>query len=234
MEKITVNHQSVVLKWNKIKVENPQTLVLGSFNPFESNSNSVDYYYGRSKNHFWKSIAKIIGKDENWFFCTKDGLHRKIASMTNSFICFDVIENIEISSSDIIELKSYIDSNIFNNFLDSKIWTSKTNSPKGIQVYLTRKYNQNVVEYLKASESISKVIHTMGVNRLSQKKTYPQERSLSRNGFNGYINQILEICREKKIEFIFESLSPSDYAIKSGKVSCIDLEKFIKQNIPLR
>ncbi|MEY2922911.1 MAG: hypothetical protein RL108_1537 [Bacteroidota bacterium] len=233
MERITVQHQSVVLNWNKIKVENPKTLVLGSFNPFESKLNSVDYYYGRSKNHFWKSIATIIGKDENWFFCSREGLNRKIASMKNSFICFDVIENIEISSNNLNDINSYIESNIYNNFLDSKIWTTKTTSPNGNQVLLERKYNQYVIDYLKKSGSISKVIHTMGVNRLSVNKTSPKEKNLNKNGFGGYIDQISSICREKNIEFIFDSLSPSDYAIKSGKVTRNDLEVFLNHNIPL-
>lgn len=233
MEKLTVQHQSVVLNWNNVKVDNPKTIVLGSFNPFESKLNAVDYYYGRSKNHFWKSIATIIGKEENWFFDSQEGLNRKIASMKNSFICFDVIENIEISSTNLNDINSYVESNVYSNFLDSKIWTTKTSSPNGNSVILERKYNQYVIDYLKKSESISKIIHTMGVNRISNNNTSPVEKNLKLNGFSGYINQILHICREKNIEFVFESLSPSDYAIKSGKVIRKDLEYFLSKHISL-
>ena len=228
-----IKHQSLELSWNElIKVENPKTLVLGSFNPFENSNKIVDYYYGRESNHFWRSIAIIQGLDELHYFDKNKGIGRKIETMNNSFICFDVIDSINVSCQDIKELNKYIECNIFNNFLDSKIWTSKTKSCKEETVNLKRNYNQNLIEFLTKNNSINKIIHTMGVNRLSLQNINPKEKQLGKNGFEGFMNQILDICRVKNIEFIFDSLSPSDYAIKSGKVNRSQLQYFLKSNIP--
>lgn len=227
---INVKHQSLELNWDdKIIVDSPQTLVLGSFNPFKNSENIVDYYYGRQTNHFWKSIAIINNLNELWFFDEKNGIERKKKIMDKTFVCFDVIESIEISSNDLEELSKYVDVNIFNNFSDSKIWTSKTQSKNGVAIYLKRTYNQNVIDYLQENNSVNKIIHTMGSNRLKMK---PQEKKFKENGFNGYMNQILEICKSKNIEFVFESLSPSDYAVKTGKVIRTELQFFFKSNIP--
>lgn len=233
MESEIVSHQSIALDWNStINILNPQTLVLGSFNPYKNPENSVDYYYGRVTNHFWKSIAIIHHLDEMWFFDNDQGLERKKEVMNNSFICFDVIDSINISCNNRNELRQYINGNIFNNFLDSKIWTSKTKSSNGELICLIRNYNQTIINYLQQNNSIRKIIHTMGVNRLSYKKAKPKEKVLNEIGFEGYINQILQICQDKNIEFIFESFSPSDYAIKSGKVNRFELEGFLRDHIP--
>lgn len=232
METVKIKHHSLALDWDKtIKIENPKTIVLGSFNPYEDVKKAVDYYYGRQSNHFWRSIAIINKLDEMWFFDAKEGLERKKRIMNNSFICFDVIESIDISCTDKMDLKNYINQNIYNNFLDSKIWTSQTKSNHNESVSLKRNYNQNVLDYLKENNSIRKIIHTMGVNRLSYKKAKPKEKNLNDRGFEGYMKKIFEICESKKIEFVYESLSPSDYAVKSGKVDRLDLQNFFMNNI---
>ena len=78
----------------------PKALVLGSFNPFENLKKGVDYYYGREQNHFWKTIAVIIEKDEDYFFDKIEGLKRKSKVMENRFCCFDVINSIDFSCQD--------------------------------------------------------------------------------------------------------------------------------------
>lgn len=221
------------MSWNnKTNVEAPQTLVLGSFNPFDNSENIVDYYYGRHTNHFWRSIAIIHNLNEMWFFDETNGAERKKKIMDKTFVCFDVIESIEFSSNDFEELEKYVDGNIFRNFSDSKIWTSKTHSKNGATIYLRRTYNQKVIDYLQENISVKKIIHTMGANKFPNNKAKPKERNLNENGFEGYMGQILEICKSKNIEFVFESLSPSDYAVKTGKVIRSELQNFLNSNIP--
>jgi G:T/U-mismatch repair DNA glycosylase len=75
---VTVKHQSIEANWlAPNSINNPQTLVLGSFNPYKNNSELVDYYYGRKSNHFWKTIAIIINENENFFFQSGTSLERK-------------------------------------------------------------------------------------------------------------------------------------------------------------
>jgi len=71
-----VSHQSIEKNWiNPNIINQPKTLVLGSFNPFNQNAISVDYYYGRSSNYFWRSLANVIGMDEDYFFGNKSALN---------------------------------------------------------------------------------------------------------------------------------------------------------------
>ena len=75
-----INHQAIQNNWTTPEqIVNPQTLILGSFNPFNANGNIVDYYYGRRSNYFWKRIAIIMGYDEEYFFDAIFGwvFHRK-------------------------------------------------------------------------------------------------------------------------------------------------------------
>jgi len=106
-----VKHQSVKLDWLiPAEIQDPQTLVLGSFNPYESTTNSVDYYYGRTKNHFWETIAIIIGEDEKYFF---ENIDRKREIMNKRFCCPDVIESIDFKS----ENTDIIDTNLKMRYL---------------------------------------------------------------------------------------------------------------------
>ena len=69
MPSITVRHQSLESNWlSPEQIENPRTLVLGSFNPSNGDNHTDDYYYGRKSNHFWRTIANIIGQQEDYFF----------------------------------------------------------------------------------------------------------------------------------------------------------------------
>jgi hypothetical protein len=64
----TIKHKYIELKWlTPNDIGKPKTLVLGSFNPFQETQTSVDYFYGRTTNHFWKTIARLIQKDEDYF-----------------------------------------------------------------------------------------------------------------------------------------------------------------------
>jgi G:T/U-mismatch repair DNA glycosylase len=231
MSKI-IKHQSIELNWiHPNELLNPKTLVLGSFNPFENIENKTDYYYGREQNYFWKTIAVAIKEEENYFFDKAKGYQRKIEIMEKRFCCFDVIDSIDFYCQDEKLLLEYLNNEIFSKFLDQKIWTSKTKY-KQAPITLTRKYNDSIIDFLKQSESITKVIHTMGNNRLSESSTNPKERK-KEFGFEKFMAKIKAVCDKKNIAIEYFSLSPSGYAIKTGKTHKDALQNWLIENLEL-
>jgi len=131
---VTVKHQSIEASWiGPNSINNPKTLVLGSFNPYNTHSSSVDYYYGRKSNHFWKSIAIIINENEDFFFQSGTNLKRKKEIMNNRFCCLDVINSITISSPNKQIVNTYLNNEIHKGFKDQKIWSGYTNYKKRIE-----------------------------------------------------------------------------------------------------
>ncbi len=234
MEKIKVIHQSICANWlNASSINSPKTLVLGSFNPFENSTSMVDYYYGRRSNHFWKTIALIINKNENYFFENKTHLQHKIEIMSNKFCCLDVIDSIIFSSEKKV-LEKYLSKEIFSNYKDQKIWSGYTDFEKKDRIYLERQYNQGILDFLRENNSLKKIIHTMGSNRINAIEVKPKEKKLKSNGFAGYFNEIKSICNQKKIEINYESWSPSDYAIKNGFTPLEKLRTWLESNLHLK
>jgi hypothetical protein len=229
---IKIKHQRIERNWlNPNDIKDPKTLVLGSFNPFESESNSVDFYYGRHSNYFWRTIAIIIGRNEDYFFDIKDGLKRKKEIMDNKFCFYDVIDSIDFCSESEENLKHYLKKEIFNNFSDQKIWTSKTNYKKENLIMIKRSYNDSILQFLENSDTIKKVIHTMGTNRIMRTKAFPVEKTLKKAGFDVFIKNIKSICNRKNIEFILNSFSPSGYAVKARKTNSDDLKNWLNTNL---
>jgi len=76
-----IKHAAIEDKWLNEKVTKllyrSNTLVLGSFNP-NNQGNNTDFYYGRCSNFFWKTIAEIEGRNEQ-FYC--NNLKNKIHAM---------------------------------------------------------------------------------------------------------------------------------------------------------
>ncbi len=234
MEQQKVNHQCISANWiNASSIENPRTLVLGSFNPYENPTNIVDYYYGRSSNHFWKTIALIINKKENYFFENENRLLNKIEIMNNRFCCLDVINSINFSCVNNQPLDKYFKKEIFSNFKDQKIWSGYTDFEEKDRIFLEREYNQSILDFLKENNSIKTIIHTMGSNRINSIEVKPKEKKLNSNGFAGFFNEIKMICNQKKIDFNYETWSPSDYAIKNGFTPKEKLTKWLKSNLHL-
>lgn len=227
---ITVTHQSLVQNWvTPAHIVNPRTLVLGSFNPYFENGQVVDYYYGRSSNYFWKTIARIVvNQNEDYFL---NNFQRKLEVMNNNFCCLDVIDCIEFTSEDEELLNEYIDSKVRTNFLDQSIFITKSKLENGGNVLLRRTYNQSIINLLENSESIEKVIHTMGMNRINTQSTNPQEKRLGIQGFEGYINRIKTICSNRGIQFINQSYSPSEYAVKNGSTNIPEFTDFLRENL---
>ena len=233
MAKETVEHQSIKLSWIKPnEITHPKTLVLGSFNPFENNSKTVDYYYGRGSNHFWKAIAQIISEDQDYFFDIQHGLQRKKEIMQNRFCCLDVINSIDFECQDSVVLRKYLLNNIFSNYKDQKLWTLKTKYSNN-DIFINRNYNYLIIEFLIASDSINKVIHTMGNNRISIFSANPKEKNKGVDGFSGYIKTIKDICKEKSISFVQETYSPSQYAVNKKKTNVEELKRWLKINLNL-
>lgn len=211
--------------WENYKVSNPKTLVLGSFNPYNPEAKPIDYYYGRQKNHFWKSVARVLGLP----FDSLQGpntISAKLNVMHDRFVCMDIIDQVEISSDNPNMTNAYINDHIFRDFTDQKIWATKSNG-----VNIKRTYNKRVIYLLNNTDNIKTIIHTMGMNKISKpNRTSPRESALGINGFEGYMNAIFEICQRRNIRFEFQSISPSDYAVKRGSTKIDELDHWIKTN----
>lgn len=230
--KKTIQHQALKVNTFNPTINCPKTLVLGSFNPFENEDKSVDYFYGRKTNHFWREIGIVLFNDEFHFF-GKDGYSKKLEIMNERFFCLDVINSIDLECRDENLLKEYIESEIYSNFSDKKIWCGKAYTKKSSPIVLKRSYNHAVIDFLKKTDSISTVIHTMGVNTIYENGTNPKEKKSGKSGFLCYIETIKEICIQKGITFINESYSPSDYAIKTNKTDKNVLRLWLKDNLML-
>lgn len=230
-----VQHLAIENNWlGPENIENPKTLVLGSFNPFNPNINrNTDYYYGRSTNHFWKSIARNLNLHED-FFC--NNRERKIEIMNKYQFCFyDIINSIEISFTDreIINddiLTEFKNQKILTEFSDQVLFTSTT-SYQGFKIKVKRNYNENVINLLNQG-NIENIIHTMGNTTIKQEFTTKWlENGLGALGFQGYLNRILN----QGIHFNPISYSPSGRAVKTGGENHINsLDNWINTNLILR
>jgi hypothetical protein len=230
-----IQHLALVNEWpGPENIENPKTLVLGSFNPFNPNINrNTDYYYGRSTNHFWKSMARNLNLHEDYFCNNRD---RKIEIMNKYQFCFyDIINSIEISFVD----REIINDGILNEFKNQKILTefsdqvlfTSTTSYQGFKIQVKRNYNENVINILNQG-NIENIIHTMGNTTINQNfKTKWLENGLGELGFQGYINRILN----QGVNFNPVSYSPSGRAVKRGGENHINsLDNWTNTNLILR
>lgn len=230
---MNIEHQRFKQNWlNPTDIFEPKTLILGSFNPYNPRNpkDRVDYYYGREENNFWKSVSKI--KTNNELNCNLDC---KKKFMHNNFCCLDVIDSLDITyfdTKDLLDrkiLEEFIEKEIFTEFSDQTIWTTKT-TYKNTRIKITRNYNQDVITFLEESDTIKKVIHTMGINRINSCfDENPKEKKLKEKGFNEYYNRIIKICNDKNIEFIKDCPSPSGRI--RGKENSNKLISFYKKHI---
>lgn len=226
-----IQHLAIENEWEGLGVvENPKTLILGSFNPFNPNRNNTDYYYGRNTNYFWKIIAIHLLKPENYFFIESDGLtpfKKKIAIMNKYKFCFyDVVDILTLTSNNEMILNQYINEKIHIGFDDSKLFVTNTKF-NGVNIKIERGYNKRIINLLEQG-TIKKVIQTMGKNRIKENlKAYPV-----RDGFHNYIKEITNICSKKDICFIPNSYSPSQIAVhKLGEQNRGELDNWLIQNI---
>ena len=225
-----IKHIALINNWENPELfGNSETLILGSFNPYNtfSEEKNADYYYGRQTNHLWKIIASLLGKETDYFF---NNIDRKYEVMYKYKFCFmDVIDSIDISSNENEILNEYISNNIFQNYLDQKLFTSKT-SFKDYEIQIKRNYNKRIINILE-SKNLKKVIHTMGNNRIkSDFSTSPKEIGLGNDGFQNFVKSI----ENHNIEFTKSSFSPSSYAVnKGGSEYKKHLKEWMKKSLNL-
>lgn len=194
-----------------------EILILGSFNPFNPNGNNPDFFYGRESNFFWKEIGIVLHNDENYF--NRNELKTNFSN-ENKIIFMDIINSIEINeiNNDQNIINDYINNEIFTNFTDSKLFTSTTAYQSNERnILIRRNYNISIKELLEGRNKIRKIIHTLGNSRIDENfLTNPIEINLRENGFQGYINSIVELTNFNNIYFNNSSFSPSQYAVNRG------------------
>lgn len=224
-----VNHVAIVNGWNNKEIlQNAETLILGSFNPFNTNGDNTDYYYGRCTNYFWKAIAEIDNLNPNIFFNNTD---LKLEYMRIKKFCFlDIINSVEIIAevnSEII-LNSFINQKIHKEFSDQVLFTTNTKF-ENTRIIVTRIYNERIHELINYGR-INKIIHTMGNNTIGiDFRTNWQEKRLGVNGFQGFIESLRT---NENITFVPESYSPSGRAVKTGGQNYLDnLKIWLNENL---
>jgi len=145
--------------------------------------------------------------------------------------CFmDVINSIEIESQGNNELliNNFINQKIFTEFSDQVLFTTKTTFENN-QITVTRTYNSSIINLI-GNGRIKRVIHTMGNNTIGTDfRTKWQENRLGVEGFQGFINQIIN---QNNIDFIPQSYSPSGRAVKMGGPNYFNnLKNWLQNNL---
>jgi hypothetical protein len=153
------------------------TLVLGTFNP--ECGEKTDYFYGRSRNRFWKVIAELMNKSNNYF---TDDFDKKLECMKqNRFGCTDVISE--------VLLKPNVTKEMFcgNGYADSVLFTQKK---------CTISYEFESIKHCIKKHKVKTVLHTWG------KRKNPKQ-------FRLLVEDLMQFCSDNKIEFIENCPSPS-------------------------
>lgn len=226
-----IKHAAIEDNWLNEKVKkllyNSKTLVLGSFNP-NNQGNNTDFYYGRCSNFFWKVIADIEGKNEQ-YYC--NNIQNKFEAMEKHSFCFlDIIDSIEISSKSSANIiQDFVQNKIYTGYSDSVLFTSNTKY-KNNTVGVKRTYNKLVLDVLK-NGTINKVIHTLGNSTIGKDFiTKPVEKALGIEGFQAYWNSLMN--SKESIDFIRESYSPSAYAVrKLGTENYSNMKSWFETNL---
>lgn len=211
MKSIRVLHSCISNNWDEASIlADADTLVLGSFNPFnEFEDTNPDYYYGRKTNYFWKIIAKLNNKNENYYF----NKSTKCEFVKRKKICFlDVIDFIEVSSNNEDMIIPFLQNKIFKGFSDQILFTSKTKY-QGEDMFIKRYYNKRVLNLIENGK-IKTIIHTMGNSAIDTNfRTKWKEYDSDILGFQQFIDRIKSI---ERVLFVNKSYSPSGYAVKRG------------------
>lgn len=93
------------------------TLIIGSFNP--ECGEQVDFFYGRTRNKFWRSVAMLLNLQPNHFFQgnAEERLAIKIRCLQSlGWGCVDFIRKIDVQEHFVPSVcgQGYTDSNLFN------------------------------------------------------------------------------------------------------------------------
>ena len=209
---MVIQHAGIQGKWNDYQNFNEsKLLIIGSFNPFNPNGNNTDFYYGRCSNYFWKAIADIQGKDQN-FYCKN--LNAKLQIMNEKKFCFlDLIDSIEVTSENDFAVNEFIENKVLKEFSDQKIFTNRTDF-NSVSISITANYNKKIIEILRDSKSIKKVLHTLGNSTINQNFVGTKQKRLKEKGLYGFIESLK--ASHENIEFIGKSYSPAKRAVLTG------------------
>ena len=114
-----------------------ETLVLGTFNP--ATGERTDYFYGRSRNKFWRAVELLTRKPVK---STQDNFDQKVTIMKcYGFGCTDIISSIAASK----EVRGKIDKNYSDGILFTKKHVTPTFSTSIIKEYLLRNKPKRVL-----------------------------------------------------------------------------------------
>jgi len=209
--------------WNILQPKTARTLILGSFNPYNSKlKDHTDFYYGRipkggGGNRLWSIIGKIKYQNPHHF---RENLENKIKELNVSgFMFLDLIKSIEFDCQNENVLIDYVEKKVLKNFGDNDIWKTKTKYLNE-KIKLTRNYNKEIIDVLNNSSSIDTVLNTMGKTRGDL------NFNLRDSNWVNFKNEITEICDSKNIRIIEDSVSPAPQG-KSEK----DLIHWVKKYI---
>lgn len=153
------------------------TLVLGTFNP--QCGEQTDYFYGRCRNNFWRSIEELYNLEYMFF---QNNLKRKLEFMReNKFGCADVIKS--ISKSNVVMDKEICGS----GYSDQVLFNAQ-------KCTITYQFTE-IKEFL-SNNNIKRVINTWG------KRNNPSH-------FKRNIDDLESFCNQMGVEFIRICPSPS-------------------------
>lgn len=227
---MNINHS--LINWNLNQFNHihnkAKTLVLGSFNPNNPNlGENTDFYYGRNTNHFWKSIARNLDLNINFF---TNNIENKLEYMDKyEFTFFDLINSIDFICNDEYALNQYVSEKIFTNYSDNELFRVRAKDYNGELIHKNLNFNYAIFDLLN-SKTIKKVIHTTGNNRIKQNLiANPVNQNL---GFARFINQIIESSNDNGILFEPISYSPSQIAVNlGGELYRNNLDNWIRENV---
>ena len=124
---------------------------------------------------------------------------------------------------------NFRDLKIFTEFSDSVLFTSDTNF-QGNNINVQRNYNNYIFEFIEINKP-NRIIHTLGNNKIKiNLTTKPKENNLGINGFQGFVDLIVENCEH----FETISKSPSGRAVNVGGQNYYqNLKEWLQNNLEL-
>lgn len=224
-----IRHLALENGWNSNEIlQNANKLILGSFNPFMNNGENADYYYGRRTNYFWRIMAEIEDLNPEYYL---NNLDLKLECMNRFGFCFlDLISSINITcqGNDEAIIERFVRRKIYKEFSDQVLFTTSTKF-ESKKLNVSRVYNQDVLDLIQQG-NIRKVIHTLGNNTIDLGfGTKPKEKNLGVDGFQGFVNQIVN---QNNAVVISESYSPSGRAVKGGGSNYLnELKQWLRVHI---
>jgi hypothetical protein len=199
-----IDHASV--KWEDYIPKKVNTLVLGSFNP-NNPGNNANYYYGRKRNYFWKSLGGCLQNNDHHFFI-QGQLNNDLVFQCmeeNGFYFFDLIHELNLNGINQEHEINFRNTKIYSGFNDSVLFTNNTNFQNNL-VNIQRSYNQNIIDFIYKYKPKT-LIHTLG------NATINANFESQIGDLNNFLTIISNACDNSNTEIVELSISPSQYNI---------------------